>query len=59
MIVPVKKATLVVLREDRDAVTAALQRCGEFMPLPVGDDPSPGQRVGTYTCMYRIRSGGS
>lgn len=41
MIVPVKKATLVVLREDRDAVTAALQRCGEFMPLPVGDDPSP------------------
>lgn len=34
MIVPMKKATLIVFREDRDAVTKALQRCGEMMPIP-------------------------
>ncbi len=41
MIVPMKKATLIVLREDRDAVTSALQRCGELMPIPPGDAPPP------------------
>lgn len=39
MIVPMKKATLVILREDRDAVTEALQRCGELMPIPPEDLP--------------------
>ncbi|MGI5894125.1 MAG: V-type ATP synthase subunit I [Candidatus Merdivicinus sp.] len=37
MIVPMKKAMLIVLREDRDAVTEALQRCGELMPIPPED----------------------
>ncbi len=34
MIVPMKKAVLVVFREDRETVARALQRCGELMPIP-------------------------
>ena len=37
MIVPMKKALLVCLREDREAMLTALQRCGELMPIPSGD----------------------
>lgn len=41
MIVPMKKAVLIVLREDRDAVTEALQRCGELMPISPEDSALP------------------
>ena len=35
MIVPMKKATLFALKQDRDVLLQALQRCGEFMIIPV------------------------
>ncbi len=41
MIVPMKKAVLIVLREDRDTVTEALQRCGELMPISPEDSALP------------------
>ncbi len=36
MIIPMKKATLICLREDREKALLALQRCGEFMPVAEG-----------------------
>ncbi len=34
MIVPMKKATLVAFKEDKEALIVALQRCGELMIIP-------------------------
>ncbi len=33
MLVPMRKATLIALQRDRDALLLALQRCGEFMAI--------------------------
>lgn len=46
MIVPMKKAMLIVLRDDRDAVTMALQRCGELMPIPPENAPPGTEQAG-------------
>ena len=38
MIIPMKKARLVALKSDREALLLALQRCGEFMAIaPAGE----------------------
>ncbi len=38
MIVPMKRATLFCLKEDRASALLALQRCGEFMPAEAVED---------------------
>lgn len=34
MIIPMKKAKLIALKEDKEALLLSLQRCGEFMAIP-------------------------
>ncbi len=41
MIVPMKKAELFALKQDRDALLLALQRVGEFMIIPTEEDAQP------------------
>lgn len=59
MIVPMKKATLIVLRDDRDAVTEVLQRCGELMPIPPEgyspDNGGAGEVLRTEQALKTIR----
>lgn len=38
MIVPMKKALLVCLREDREKLLISLQRCGELMPIAESEE---------------------
>lgn len=38
MIIPMKKAQLIALKEDREKIIAALQRCGEFMVIAPKDE---------------------
>ena len=41
MLIPMQKATLIALKQDRDRLLLALQRCGELMVIP----PENGQAV--------------
>ena len=41
MIVPMKKAFLVCLKEEREALLRSLQQCGEIMLIP----PEESQRI--------------
>lgn len=46
MIVPMKKARLIVLKEDKDALLKSLQRCGEFMTISPKDEKEGVQAAG-------------
>ena len=38
MIIPMKKAKLIALKEDKEALLLSLQRCGEFMAIPPDEE---------------------
>jgi len=48
MLIPMKKVTLIALKEDKEALLLALQRCGEFMVIDT-QEGEPEEKVITQT----------
>jgi vacuolar-type H+-ATPase subunit I/STV1 len=42
MIVPMKKAKLVVMKDDKDELLKSLQKAGVFMPIPLPEGETAG-----------------
>ena len=53
MIVPMKKAKLVVMKDDKDELLKSLQKAGVFMPIPLPEGETAGDAAQEEALLQR------